>query len=51
MSHGVSDLSSGVDDFGREFLALVEDLVTESILNRRVIAFDEVTLTVLHSQG
>jgi len=46
-----SHLSSGVDDFGEKGLAFVLDLMTEGILNGRVVALDEVTFAVLHRQG
>ena len=47
----VPHLSRRVDDFCEERLALVDDLVAEGILDRGVIAFDEVALAVLDCEG
>lgn len=44
-------LSRRVDDFGKERLALVDDLVAEGILDRGVIAFDKVALAILDCEG
>lgn len=43
-------LSSGVDDFRREILALPLYSLAESVFYRRVIALHEVTVNELHSE-
>jgi hypothetical protein len=43
-------LAGRVDDLGRERLSLVNDLVTKGVLDGRIVALDEVTLAILHSQ-
>lgn len=46
----MSDLSRSINDLGCIFLTFVEDLVTKGILDRWVVTFNKMALTVLYSQ-
>jgi hypothetical protein len=46
----VTYLAGGVDDFGGEGLATVDDLMREGVLDGWVVALDEVALAVLDGE-
>lgn len=45
-----TNLAGGIDDLGQERLSLVDNLVTEGVLDGGIVAFDEVALAVLDRQ-
>jgi hypothetical protein len=47
----MSDLSSCVDDLGEEGLTFVNNLMAESVFNRRIITLDEMAFAILDSEG
>jgi hypothetical protein len=44
-------LSRSIDDLGQKGLAFVDDLMTESVFDGRIVTFDKVAFAVLHGEG